>query len=156
MVSFRIYSVYISCGYQCREHKYSKKQKKLLKQLKTYFLSFSLCVCPHAHMHAHLNKCFFLLSLFSRPVTSDSLGTPWTAACQASLSFTTSWSLFRLMSIELVMSSNHLVLCHPLFLLPSIFPSIRVFSSESAVHIRWPKDWSIKASASVLPMNTQG
>ena len=66
------------------------------------------------------------------------LATPWTAACQASLSITISWSLLKLMSIESVMPSNHLLLCHPLLLLPSIFPSIRVFSNESALHIRWP------------------
>ena len=62
---------------------------------------------------------------------------PWPAACQASLSFTTSQSLFKLMSIELMMPSNHLILCHPILLLPSIFPSIRVFSNESALCIKW-------------------
>ena len=76
------------------------------------------------------------------------LATPWTAACQASLSFTISWNLLKLMSIELVMPSNHLILCHPLLLLPSIFPSIRVFSNESALHIRWPKTWSFSFSIS--------
>ena len=65
--------------------------------------------------------------------------TPWTAARQASLSITNSWSLLKLMSIELVMPSNHLILCRPLLLLPSIFPSIRVFSNESSLCIRWPK-----------------
>ena len=80
--------------------------------------------------------------------------TPGTAACQASLSNTISQSLLKLMSIELVMSSNHLVLCCPVLLLPSVFPSIRVFSNESVLHIRWPKDWA-SASASVLPMNIQ-
>ena len=65
--------------------------------------------------------------------------TPWTTACQASLPITNSWSLPKCMSIESVMPSNHLILCHPLLLLPSIIPSIRVFSNESAVHIRWPK-----------------
>ena len=75
-------------------------------------------------------------------VVSDS-ETQWTAARQASLSFTISQSLLKLMCIELVMPSNHLILRHPLLLLPSIFPSIRVFSSESAVCIRWPKYWSI-------------
>ena len=75
------------------------------------------------------------------------LVTPWTAACQASLSITSSWSLLKLMSIELVMPSSRLTLCHPLLLLPSIFPSIRVFSNESVLHIRWPKYWS-SASAS--------
>ena len=73
---------------------------------------------------------------------------PCTAACQASLSFTISWSLLKLMSIESGMPSNHLILCHPLLLLPSIFPSIRVFSNESALHIRWPKYWSLSISPS--------
>ena len=68
--------------------------------------------------------------------------TPWTAACQASLSITNSWSPLKPMSIVLVMPSNHVILCRPLLLLPSIFPSIRVFSNESALHIRWPKYWS--------------
>ena len=73
--------------------------------------------------------------------------TLWTAACQASLSITNSWSLLKLMSIELVMTSNHLILCHPL-LLPSIFPSIRIFSNESRHLIRWPKYWSFSFSPS--------
>ena len=77
--------------------------------------------------------------------------TPWTAACQAFLSITNSWSLFKLVFIELVMPSNHLILCHPLLLLPSIFPSIRVFSNEWALHIRWPKYWSF--SFSISPYN---
>ena len=74
--------------------------------------------------------------------------TPWTAAHQASLSITNSQSLLRLMSIESVMPSNHLILCCPLLLLPSIFPSTRVFSSVSALHIRWPKYWSFGFSIS--------
>ena len=68
--------------------------------------------------------------------------TPWTAAHQASLSITNSWSLLKLMSIASAMPSNHLILCCPLLLLPSIFPSIRVFSNESVLRIRWPKYWS--------------
>ena len=80
--------------------------------------------------------------------------TPSTAACQASLSITSSWSLLKLMPIESVMPSNHLILCHPLLLLPSIFPSIRVFSSESVLRIRWPSTGA-SASASVLPVNIQ-
>ena len=72
--------------------------------------------------------------------------TPWTAACQASLSITNSWSLLKLMSIELVMPSNHPILCGPLLLLPSTFPSIRVFSNESVLYIRWPKYWSFTFS----------
>ena len=74
--------------------------------------------------------------------------TPWTTACQASLSITNSQSLLKLMSIELVMPSNHLILCHPLFLPPSIFPSIRVFSNESVLRIRWPKYWNFNFSIS--------
>ena len=74
--------------------------------------------------------------------------TPWTAAHQASLSITNSRSLLKLMSIELVMPSEHLILCHPLLLLPSIFPSIRVFCNESVLHIRWPKYWSFSFSIS--------
>ena len=78
-------------------------------------------------------KLLLLLLLFSRSVVSDSLhfAAPWTAACQASLSFTISWNLVKLTSIESVMPSNHLILCHPLLPLPSIFPSIRVFSKIS-------------------------
>ena len=68
--------------------------------------------------------------------------TPWISGCRASLSFTISWTLLKLMSIESVGPFNHLILCHPLLLLPSIFPSMRVFSNESALHFRWPKYWS--------------
>ena len=77
--------------------------------------------------------------------------TPWTAAHQASLSIINSRSLLKLMSIESVMPSNHLILCHPLLLMPSIFPSIRVFSNESVLHIKWPKYWSF--SFSISPSN---
>ena len=77
--------------------------------------------------------------------------TPWTAAHQSSLSFTISWSLLKLMSFELVMPSNHLILCCPLPLVLSVFPSIRVLSSESVLHIRWPKYWSF--SFSISPSN---
>ena len=74
--------------------------------------------------------------------------TPWTSVYQASLSLTISWSLLKLMSIESVMPPNHLILCHPLLLLPSIFPSIRVFSNESTLRMRWPKYWSFSFSIS--------
>ena len=77
--------------------------------------------------------------------------TPWTALCQTSLSITNSQSLLKLMSIELVMPSNHLILCHPLLLQPSIFPSIGVFPNESAHRTRWPKYWSF--SFSISPSN---
>ena len=82
-------------------------------------------------------------------VSSDQLlshirlfATPWTAACQTFLSITACWGLFKLMSIELVMPSNHLILCHPLLHPPSIFPTIRVFANESVLGIRWPKYWT--------------
>ena len=87
-----------------------------------------------------------LILLFSRCVRL--FVTPWTAACQASLSFTISQSFLKLMSIESVMPSNHLILCRLLLLLPSIFPSIRVFSNELALCIRWPKYWSFTFSLS--------
>ena len=77
--------------------------------------------------------------------------TSWTAACQASLPFIISWSLVKLMSIESVIPSNHLILCSPFLLLPSIFPSIKVFSDESVLRIRWPKYWSF--SFSISPSN---
>ena len=80
--------------------------------------------------------------------------TPWTAACQASLSFSISWSFLKLMSIELVVPSNHLILGHPLLILPSIFPRIRIFSSELVLHSRWQRI-KTSASTSVLPINIQ-
>ena len=83
----------------------------------------------------------------SHSVVSDSV-TPWKAACQASLSITNSQSLLKLMLIESAMSSNHLILCRPLLFPPSIFPSIRVFSSKSVLHINWPKYWSFNFSIS--------
>ena len=89
--------------------------------------------------------------VLSRSVVSDYLRPPQTAACQTSLSITNSWSLPKLVSIKSVMPSNHLILCHPLLLMPSIFPSIRVFSNESALCIRWPKCWSF--SFSISPSN---
>jgi len=92
----------------------------------------------------------FILLLFSHQVMSDS-ATPWTAAWQFSLSFTISWSLLKLMSTESVMPYNHLILCPSLLLLPSIFPSIRVFSNELILHIKWPKYWSF--SSSISPSN---
>ena len=92
------------------------------------------------------------MKMFSSVIQScPTLCTPWTAAHQASLSITNSESLLKLMSIELVMPSNHLTLCCPLLLQPSIFPNIRVFSNESVLHIRWPKYWSF--SFSINPSN---
>ena len=99
---------------------------------------------------------YFLVSWYSVQFSSfQSLShvrlfvTPWTAACQASLSITNPWSLLKLMSIKSVMPSNHLILCRPLLLPPSISPSIRVFSNKSALRIRWPKYWSFSFSISL-------
>ena len=94
---------------------------------------------------------FFVYYLFSSVQSLSHVRffvTPWTAACQASLSTTNFRSLLKFMSIESVMPSNHLILCHPLLLPPSLFPSIRVFSSESVLRIRWPKYWSFSFSIS--------
>ena len=82
---------------------------------------------------------------------SNSLLSPWTAACQSTLSITNSQSLFKFMSIKSVIPSNHLILCHPLLLLPSIFASSRVFSNESVLHMKWPEYWSF--SFSISPCN---
>ena len=97
-----------------------------------------------------LSPASYSVSQFSHSVMFDS-ATLWTGEHQASLSIINSWSLLKLMSIDLVMPSNHLILCCPLLLLPSIFPSIRVFSNESALLIRWPKYWSF--SFSIGPSN---
>ena len=94
--------------------------------------------------------CFFSSVHFSGSVVSDS-ATPWIAARQASLSITNSRSSLRLTSIRSVMPSSHLILCRPFLFLPSIFPSIRVFSNESALHMRWPKYWSF--SYNISPSN---
>ena len=100
----------------------------------------SKACCAHVHLGSVQLLCPVRLFM-----------TSWTAACQASLSITNSQSLRRLMSIELVIPSNHLILCHPLLLPPSIFPSIRVVSNESVLHMRWPKHWSF--SFSISPPN---
>ena len=97
----------------------------------------------------HLEKSSKVSVQFSSVDQSCLTVTPWTAACQASLSITNSLSLLKLMSIEAVMPSNHLILCLPLLLPPSIFPSIRVFSNKSVLHIRWPKYWSFSFSISL-------
>ena len=92
--------------------------------------------------------CMILLSPVQLLSRIRLFETPCTAACQASLSITNSWRLLKLMSVELVMPSNHLIPCHTLFLLPSILPSIRVISNESVLSIRWPKYWSFSISIS--------
>ena len=106
---------------------------------------------PRDQTHISYVSCIgrWVLSVhFSHSVVSDSLWPPWTAASQVFLSITDSRSLLKLMFIESVMPSNYLTLCRPLLLPPSIFPSIRVFSSESVLHIRWPKNWSFSFSIS--------
>ena len=99
---------------------------------------------------ASLKSCIFLMYVQLLSCVQF-FETPWTVARQASLSITNSWNLFKLMSIKSVMPSNYLTLCHPLFLLPSVIPSIRVFSRESVLHIGWPKYWSF--SFSISPFN---
>ena len=102
-----------------------------------------VCSCTHTHTHTHIyisDQSLSRVRLFA---------TPWIAACQASLSITNSQSSLRLMSIESVMPSSYLILCHPLLLLPPITPSISVFSNESTFHMRWPKYWSF--SFSIIP-----
>ena len=100
------------------------------------------------YMRSVLNSKFKHFVVVQLLQCAQLLMTPWTAARQASLSFTILQSLLNLMSIKSVMSSNHLILCRPLLLLPSIFPRIRVFSNESILYIRWPKYWSLSFSIS--------
>ena len=130
-----------------------------------YLLIWQYSICWRCNMcHPPPNLCCIILErsflnylLFSFRISVQSLShvplfvTPWTAACQDSLSITNCWSLLKLTSIESVMPSNHLILCHPLLLPPSIFPSIRVFSNESVLPIRWPKYWSF--SFNISPSN---
>ena len=139
-------------------------------------LSFSVCVsvfCNHSKWHEVISHCdlhlyFLIISYVEHLYISyvkwsfssvqllsrvQLIVIPWTAACQASLSITNSQSLLKLMCIEMVMPSNPLVLCRPLILPPTIFPSISIFSNESVLHIRWPKDWSFSISPS---MSIQG
>ena len=99
---------------------------------------------------ASLKSCIFLIYVQLLSCV-ELFETPWTVARQASLSIINSWNLFKLMSIKSVMPSNYLILCHLLFLLPSVIPSIRVFSSKSVLHNRWPKYWSF--SFSISPSN---
>ena len=101
----------------------------------------------HTHTYAHIH-IYILIAVVQSLSHAPVLETPWTGAHQAFLSFTISQSLLRLMSTESVMPSKYLILCHPLLLWPSIFPSIRVFSNKSALHITWPKYWSFSFSIS--------
>ena len=127
----------------------------LLQNLNMYFPLLRLFMvqdgrwisCLDKALHLNLSQLLLVQSLSSVWL----FATPWTAARRVSQSITNSWSLPKLMSIELAMPSNHLILCHPLLLLLSILPSIRVFSSESVLHIRWPKYWSF--SLNISPSN---
>ena len=115
---------------------------------------FSIGICLCSLMNCRCSICAYCRVCISSVQSLNHVrlfATPWTTACQGSLSITKSWSLPKLMSIESVMPSNHLILCCPLLLLPSIFPSIRVFSNESALRMRWPKHWSF--SFNISPSN---
>ena len=118
------------------------------------FLDFSLCCCRIQLSKGRKDKGLMIHFVVVQWLSCVQLfATPQTAAHQASLSFTISLSLLELMSVEWMMPSNHLSHCHPLLFLPSIFPSIRVFSNESALHIKWPKYWTFSFSISISPSN---
>ena len=142
-----------------RQEKWHRSRAKLTLFLLPFFLCLLEEFLPINFSHFYPNLASISQSTwsgtvqFSHSVISD-FTTPWAAACQAYLSITNSRSMLKVMSIELVMPSNHLVLCHPLLLLPSIFPSIRVFANDSVLSIRWPKYWN-SASSSVHSMNIQ-
>ena len=108
-------------------------------QLYTIFKNVCMCICTHTFFVVHLLSCVWFFA------------TPWTIARLVPLSSTISWNLLKFMFTVLIMPCNHLILCHPLLLLPSVFPSIRVFSNELTLHIRWPKYWSF--SFSISPSN---
>ena len=151
-----------SLSYFCQSHFTLLLVNKLQQEGDLYFtssLAKELWTC-HLQLLLFFFFCFESCFLITSTVTSLSVqslsrvplfATPCTAACQASLSIASSHGLLKLMSIDSVMPSNHLILCHPLPLLPSIFPSIRVFSNESVLHIRWQKYWSF--SFSISPSN---
>ena len=122
--------------------------------LNAFFKRVLLIILPKSKHLDNFDNYYVFYNVFSSLLSPFWLfETPWTAARQASLSITNSWSLLKLISIESAMPSNHLILCRPLLLPPSIFPSIRVFSSESVLHIKWPKYWNL--SFSISPINTQ-
>ena len=130
----------------------NRRKKKNLKWKRILYVYLTVSKLDIGLQNHTLNTIGSPKSQFSS-ITQlvPTLATPWTVACQASLSITNSRSLLKLMSIESVMPSNHLILCHPLLLMPSIFPSIRVFSNESVFRIRWPKYRSF--SFNISPSN---
>ena len=123
------------------ERSWKQKQNTRISKLEPYLEQEDFCYVKLMILNTKFNSVQSLSHVWL-------FETPWTAACQASLSITNSQNLLKLMSIESVMPSNHLILCCPLLLLPSIFPSIRVFSSESVLCIRWPEHWSFSFSIS--------
>ena len=128
-------------------NKYSKQIQKTIGRLSMKYIYMYIYMYIY-NMSGKIRIFFSSVQLLS---CVQLFSTPWIAARQASLSITNSRSSLKLTSIESVMPSSHLILCHPLFLLPSIFPSIRVFSNVSALHIRWPKYWSF--SFNISPSN---
>ena len=147
---------YLTCISIFKNKKKVPKQIKLFLQIGFFPQKTSLQLLKQ-HLHYQLlhfytpREILFIVSVSSvqSPSHVRLFATPWIAARQASLSITNSWSSPRLMSIESVMPSSHLILCHPLLLLPPIPPSIRVFSNELTLHMRWPKYWSF--SFSIIP-----
>ena len=140
------YLLYAGCSSVCRLRQSTQRGQAALG-IKSY--AAVLMERPNAHCHGTSMGSVSSVQFSSCHVWL--FVTPWTAACQASLSITNSWSLLKLMSIESVMPSHHLILCHPPLLPPSIFPSIRIFPKESVLCIRWPKYWSL--SFSISPSN---
>ena len=128
-----------------------KRKATPLSYLLKYRGSFDFTSCKIFQASLRMTECLQCFNSVHLLSHVQLFATPWTAAHQAFLSITNSWSLFKLISIESVMPSNHLILCHPLLLPPSIFPSIRVFSNESILGIRWSKYWSF--SFSISPSN---
>ena len=115
------------------------------------YVIFCIFLFLHKYIYSYGDKniCIYTFVAVVQSLSHVQLfATPWAAACQTSLSFTIFWSLLKCMFIELVMLSNHLILSLPLLLLPLVFPSIRVFSNESALRIRWPKYWNFSVSIS--------
>ena len=138
-----------SYWYMAKPIQYCKVKKKIILLYYTTMLLFYYNKCTH--IFEYIFNYFLTMHQFSSVQSLSRVrlfATPWSAACQASLSITNPRSPPKPMSIELVMPSNHLILCHPLLLLPSIFPSVRVFSNESALRIRWPKYWSFSFNIS--------
>ena len=156
MVSFLLSSLKVGTlsnrlGYTNHRTRNRRKEKEThqINQMFSEYINFKILILlknPLRHIcKVFMMPCFLVVQWLSHVRL---FATPWTAARQASLSFTISWSLLKLRSIQLLMPSNHLILCCPLLLLPSILPSIRIFSSESALPIRWPKYWSFSISPS--------